>query len=438
VEHRESYFKLGGWVSTQRSNRNSLPLNRTKKLEALGFIWDANAEAWEEGFCKLEQFKEKEGDCRVPQKHKEDGYNLGNWISSLRQYKDRLSSEQIKRLDALGFVWDPHKEAWEEGYSKLLKFYKREGNCLVRRGHKEDHYKLDIWVLKQRRKKDKLSAEQISRLDALDFVWDPITTQWEEGFSKLLRFYKREGNCLVRRGHKEDDYKLDIWVFSQRRKKDKLSAEQISRLNALDFVWDPITAQWEEGFSKLLKFYHREDNCKVLAKHQEDGFKLGQWVQVQRRNKDKLSSARIGRLDALGFIWGALSEKWEEGFSKLLKFYEREGNSTVPRGHNEDGYKLANWVQNLRHKKFRLSPVQIGRLDALGFVWEPYKEAWEKGYSKLLKFYKREGNCLVKSKHKEDDFKLGIWVGTQRSNKDSLSLDQIKRLDALGFIWKAR
>jgi hypothetical protein len=66
-------------------------------------------------FSKLRHFKEREGHCRVSKSHKEDDHNLGNWVSSQRGKKDKLSPDQIKKLDALGFVWDPLEEQWEEG-----------------------------------------------------------------------------------------------------------------------------------------------------------------------------------------------------------------------------------------------------------------------------------------------------------------------------------
>ena len=65
-------------------------------------------------------------------------------------------------------------------------------------------------------------------------------------------------------------------------------------------------------------------------------------------------------------------------------------------------------------------------------------EQWEKGFAALQKFHEREGHCRVPRKHQEDRFKLGIWIGTQRAKKDRLSRNKIKRLNALGFVWKAK
>jgi hypothetical protein len=151
-------------------------------------------------------------------------------------------------------------------------------------------------------------------LDAIGFVWDPITQQWEEGFAALARFREREGHCLVWRSHKEDghDGKLGGWVSNQRTNKTELSAERTERLGAIGFVWDPITQQWEEGFAALARFKEREGHCLVKFNHKEDGHdgKLGGWVSNQRTNKTELSAERTERLDAIGFVWsGRITSK---------------------------------------------------------------------------------------------------------------------------------
>ena len=163
------------WVGKQRSKKDKLTPERIERLDALGFVWDSIKEQWEEGFDKLQAFKEREGHCRVPRGHKEGGFNLGVWVGKQRSKKDKLTPERIERLDALGFVWDSIKEQWEEGFDKLQAFKEREGHCSVPQGHKEGEYPLGTWVSRQRVKKDKLTPERIERLEALGFVWDGRT-----------------------------------------------------------------------------------------------------------------------------------------------------------------------------------------------------------------------------------------------------------------------
>jgi superfamily II DNA or RNA helicase len=448
--HEEDGFegRLGSWVMKQRAKKDKLSSEQIERLDALGFVWDPIAQQWEDAFAALVRFKEREGHCLVTRGHEEDGFEgrLDLWVSNQRAKKDKLSSEQIERLDALGFVWDPIAQQWEDAFAALVRFKEREGHCLVTRGHEEDGFegRLDLWSQKQRAKKDKLSSEQIERLDALGFVWEPIAQQWEDAFAALVRFKEREGHCLVTRGHEEDglEGRLGSWVMKQRAKKDKLSSEQIERLDALGFVWDPIAQQWEDAFAALVRFKEREGHCLVTRGHEEDGFegRLDLWSQKQRAKKDKLSSEQIERLDALGFVWDPIAQQWEDAFAALVRFKEREGHCLVTRGHEEDGFegRLGSWVMKQRAKKDKLSPEQIERLDALGFVWDPHTYQWEEAFAALVRFKEREGHCLVTRGHEEDGFegRLGSWVMKQRAKKDKLFSEQIERLDALGFVWR--
>ena len=45
---------------------------------------------------------------------------------------------------------------------------------------------------------------------------------------------------------------------------------------------------------------------------------------------------------------------------------------------------------------------------------------------------------IVPKIHKEDDFRLGIWISNQRKIKDNISPERIERLDDLGFIWSLK
>jgi hypothetical protein len=107
----------------------------------------------------------------------------------------------------------------------------------------------------------------------------------------------------------------------------------------------------------------------------------------------------------------------------------------VPRSHREVDYGLGIWVGNNRRRTKPLSAERRQRLDSLGFVWDTLAEAWEEGFSKLRQFKDREGHCMVPAKHKEAGYGLGIWVGTQRSNSETLSAERRQRLDDLGFVW---
>ena len=75
--------------------------------------------------------------------------------------------------------------------------------------------------------------------------------------------------------------------------------EQKDRLDELGFVWDVLSEQWEEGFQHLQAYVNEHGHCRVLATHIcADGYRLGQWVKVQRRRQDKMPpTGRIASMD---------------------------------------------------------------------------------------------------------------------------------------------
>ena len=105
-----SGFALGPWVSRQRVgfNKDQLTPERIQRLGDLGFLWDAHAEKWEQGFSELAIFRDTNNHCLVPATYKTaSGFALRDWVNNQRTgfNKDQLTPERIQRLDELGFVW---------------------------------------------------------------------------------------------------------------------------------------------------------------------------------------------------------------------------------------------------------------------------------------------------------------------------------------------
>jgi hypothetical protein len=282
-----------------------MPVERKQRLEALGFEWNKFASDWEEGFVALKRFKAKGGHCRVPQRHIEGTYKLGQWAGIQRKKKDNMAPERRQRLEALGFEWDSLASAWEEGFAALQRFKATEGHCRAAKGHLEGTCRLGQWVRVQRNARGGMPAKRRLRLESLSFEWDPQATAWEEGFAALKQFKAREGHCRVPASHIEGAYRLGQWVAVQRSQRKGMPVDRRERLQGLGFEWNRFTSAWEKGFAALERFKAREGHCRVPVSHIEGAYRLGQWARVQRSRRDSTPDERRQRLDALGFVWRA-------------------------------------------------------------------------------------------------------------------------------------
>ena len=103
-------FRLGGWISTRRTEKKSgkLAQQRVGQLDSLGMVWDPLAEKWELAMSAAHRYHAEHGDLRVPSLYvTPDGFRLGKWINHRRQFRKmgKLSPARIAQLDALGMNW---------------------------------------------------------------------------------------------------------------------------------------------------------------------------------------------------------------------------------------------------------------------------------------------------------------------------------------------
>ncbi len=103
--HIEGSFKLGNWVSIQRSTKDFMTSDHRQRLDEIGFVWDPPGLNWDKGFAALAEFKAREGHCRVPRDHFEGTVKLGKWVSGQRRRKTTMPAERKQQLDAIGFIW---------------------------------------------------------------------------------------------------------------------------------------------------------------------------------------------------------------------------------------------------------------------------------------------------------------------------------------------
>ncbi|MFM8856316.1 MAG: Helicase associated domain protein, partial [Actinomycetota bacterium] len=317
----DSGFRLGGWVAIQRTTylEGSMSDERKVRLESIpGWSWRPRLSKWEVGFNHAVEYAREFGDTLVPFKFdSSDGYPLGRWIAMTRRTRiaGKLSEERQARLEALpGWSWDAIADQWEAGFKMLEKYAADNGDAMVPKKFMVGEFRLGGWVEEQRTKnsKGKLSTDRKVRLEALPgWSWGRRDTLWDIGYRHALEFAKQTGGAPIPVDFVcKDGYRLGQWMVGQRGayRQNRLSPERQAKVEALPgWSWNAFAEKWEEGFGYLQGYVAEFGNAKVPQSYRcPDGFRLGQWVAVQRRNNvtGSINAERQRRLEALpGWVW---------------------------------------------------------------------------------------------------------------------------------------
>ena len=103
--------KLGAWISDRREKgREKHAPERQRQLDALGMVWQ-KPDPWEVRYAAAKAYYEEHGDLRVPAQYRADGIWLAKWLNEQKQIYcgkrpgKSLSTEQVRRLEAIGMTW---------------------------------------------------------------------------------------------------------------------------------------------------------------------------------------------------------------------------------------------------------------------------------------------------------------------------------------------
>jgi hypothetical protein len=349
---------------------------------------EATTPTWEFWLGLVARFSDRVGHARVPQSHVEDGWRLGQWVNRQRtlRRRDGLTKSEVARLEAVpGWTWNWSESSWEDGFAALRLFVAQEGHAAPRMAYVSDTgYPLGQWVINQRQQHrlGRLAQSRAQRLEALaGWLWDADSddADWQAGYDHLRQFVDSHGHGRVPSSYvSPDGYRLGQWVIVQRywSRTGRLVPTRRELLETLEgWAWDPTEDAWERGYACLLRYVDQQRSADVPQRYVDDsGFKLGTWVNRQRRAymKGELEADRAKRLAGIsGWRW--LTRSWEHSYGRLRAYVETNGTARVPQPYrDEGGFRLGGWVnqQRGRYKKGKLTSEQVEKLEQLpGWVW---------------------------------------------------------------------
>ncbi len=217
-------------------------MKQKRKARFVG--WDD--EQWNLRFGELQEFREKHGHMRVPDRWR-GNMPLGRWVAHQRElYRaGKIEPDRAKRLEKLGMEWSIPEAHVEECDLYLEKMLARLASYRELYGHdgvtRERDHSLARWIIRQRsyRNAGTLKNYRRERMDAAGFPWEPVDYRWEDQFAQLRKFRERFGHPQVPVKWKEN-LKLGRWVGHQRElhREGHLPPEYRRRLEEIGFRWD--------------------------------------------------------------------------------------------------------------------------------------------------------------------------------------------------------
>lgn len=143
----------------------------------------------------------------------------------------------------------------------------------------------------------------------------------------------------------------------------------------------------------------------------------------------------------------ALTATWDMYYASAKQYYQENGNLEVPARYiTEEGYALGSWLNNQKAIRKgtivgKLTEDQIQKLDSIGMIWDSLDYFWEQNFKLAKEYYLTYGNLDIPTNYKSTDGKhLGNWILRQRQlyKSNSLTDEQVKKLDSIGMDWMDR
>ncbi|WP_308405865.1 Helicase associated domain protein [Streptomyces sp. 404i] len=301
---------------------------------------------------------------------------------------------------------------------------------------------------------------------------EPEHANWRAGHRAAVAYREREGDLAVPYNHVEGGnergeggFPLGRWLSDQRRamRAGTMLPARAEDLEALDIVWDPADAAWEENLGAAKAYFAAYGTLAMPVTAMIMDRPVGQWLANARKKnglgKDEArASRRAAALAAIDPDWNPdWPVDWQRHYA-ALKGAVAPGSvlGYVEPGAMVNGLDVGRWLVAQQEGWEQLSQGQRERLVQLG-VRPPEKPvvavkarprrtggaragAFERGLVALAQYTEREGTVVVGRSWSEElpdgtSVRLGVWLSNTRTRRAGLSEEQLERLAALGVEW---
>ena len=305
----------------------------------------------------------------------------------------------------------------------------------------------------------------IARLVQYNLI-TPEHANWKAGHRAAVAYRKREGDLVVPYNHVEGEsaFPLGRWLSDQRRamRAGTMLPERATDLEALDIVWDPADAAWEENLGAARAWFEAYGTLAAPVTAAIMDRAVGQFLANARKKnglgKDPARAQRRAQL--LGAIDPDWNPDWPVDWQRhyaALKGLVAPGSrlAYVEPGSMVHGMDVGRWLAAQREGWDRLAEGQRERLARLGVKPAPRPAApartkrsgrgasggaFERGIAALAQYKEREGKVVVSRSWSEElpdgtYVRLGVWLSNTRTRRAGLTQEQRAQLAELGVDW---
>ncbi len=417
------------------------------------------------------------------------------WVFRMLNFPDARIDTERDRPAILEAYRDVNAPAWDRMYESAHSFFVEHGSLDTRDSSGAEINAMRRWLTKQRRcyYDGLLTTRQENKLMKLHFLDGAIPFEktprdamdakqkisdtlllsekrilesqkkervaranWERAYALAGAYYERNGNLLVPRKYiAPDGAALGTWISTQRRRylAGSLSPLEIQKLETIMMVWEPKKQSLRQWMYAAEEYHKTHGHINAPLEYvNKRGQHLGSWLSNMRTKykKGDLDNSLIGALERLGIQWCPLEERWERMCALAEEFFARQGHLNVPADLHVAGEgSLRVWLQLQRQKYMQkdyasgsLTEEQIARLNAIGMLWEPYREKWMCNYALARAYYRQYGDLNIKATYcTPDGKKLGMWLATQRqayrgNPNYHMTQERIRLLNEIGMDWR--
>jgi len=376
-------FKLGVWVSEQRTNNVNLSKARCVRLESLpGWTWNTFDDAWDTAYDSLRSYADCHEHLRMNRNAQSEGERfLARWTTKQRtKYsKGQLTTSQIERLENIsGWSWDPRIEEKRRTLQEIERYFSAYGHANIPASYQSNGIAWGNRVSSLRANKDSLLIDEVEMLDRLNgWSWNPKGDKWQSNLHALLQYVEEHGTAQVPNSFRnENGVNLGKWLEHQRaaRSRGELPSERIVLLEEISgWSWQAHgrTTEFLDALNDFVRHFGHSRVPQVYVS--PSGVKLGGWVQRTRSSRAKLDMSLITYLETLpGWVWEAREARWLENLQALQVYAGSHGHANVPAKYVDDvGRSLGTWVSSQKINYDNMSEARRSMLEAVpGWSWK--------------------------------------------------------------------